>query len=99
MGHWYLIVSIDFHEYAMISMMVLSQGYALDFVSFDVRKPLPRDELPEMGVPSKLGWCVNAWNGVKEFLEGMCRREGKSGDGFVLAIKIYRWNQMHIGSV
>jgi len=28
-GHWYLIVSIDFHEHAMTGMMVLRQVYAL----------------------------------------------------------------------
>lgn len=39
MGHGYPIVSIDFHEHAMTSMMILSQGCALVFVSFYVRKP------------------------------------------------------------
>jgi len=29
MGHWYPIVSIDFHEHAMSGMMVLRQLYAL----------------------------------------------------------------------
>ena len=31
-------MSIDFHELAMTGMMVLRQGYALDFLSSDVRK-------------------------------------------------------------
>ena len=30
--------------------------------------------------------------------EGLCSREGKVIDGFVLVISIIRWNQMHIGS-
>ncbi|MCY6488315.1 hypothetical protein, partial [Actinobacillus pleuropneumoniae] len=38
-GHWYPIVSIDFHENAMIGMMVLRHGYALVFVSSNARKP------------------------------------------------------------
>jgi len=37
-GHWYPIVSIDFHEHAMPSIMVLRQGYALVFGPFDARK-------------------------------------------------------------
>ena len=38
-GHWYPIVSIDFHEHAMTGMMVLRQGYALVFGSFYARDP------------------------------------------------------------
>jgi len=37
-GHWYPIVSINFHEHAMNTMMVLRQGYALVFGPFDARK-------------------------------------------------------------
>jgi len=37
-GHWYPIVSIDFHDHVMTSMMIFRQGYALVFVSFDARK-------------------------------------------------------------
>ena len=33
-GHWYPIVSIDFHEHVMNYMMVLRQRYALFFVSY-----------------------------------------------------------------
>jgi len=38
-GDWCPIVSIDCQEHAMTGMMVLRQGYALVFVSSDVRKP------------------------------------------------------------
>ena len=60
---------------------------------------MPRDGLPGMGVPTKLGRCVTAWKGVTGFPEGLCSREGKVGDILVLVINIVRWNQMHIGSV
>ena len=36
---------------------------------------------------------------VTGFPEGLCKREGKVIDGFVLVISIARWNQMHMGSV
>ena len=49
MGHWYPIVSIDFHERAMTGMMVLRHGYALVFVSFDVRKPCKWMNCPGWG--------------------------------------------------
>ena len=39
LGHWYLIVFIDFHEHDMNSMMVLWQGYALVVSTSDARKP------------------------------------------------------------
>lgn len=55
MGHWYQIVSIDYHEHVMTGRMVLRQRYALVFVSSDARKPLPRDGLPKMGVLAELG--------------------------------------------
>jgi len=38
-GHWYLLVSIDFHEHAMTNMMVLRQVYALVFLFSNSRKP------------------------------------------------------------
>jgi len=49
MGHWYPIVSIDFHQHAMTNMMVLMQGYALDFVSFGARKPCQGIDYPRWG--------------------------------------------------
>jgi len=52
-----------------------------------------------MGVPTKLGRCVIAQKVVTGFPEGLCKREGKVIDGFVLVISIARWNQMHMGSV
>lgn len=36
---------------------------------------------------------------MTRFPKGLCSREGKVGDGFVLVSSISRWNQMHIGSV
>jgi len=56
------------------------------------------DELPRMGIPVELGRCVIAWKWVTGFPEGLCSREGKFKDGFVLVISIAIWNQMHIGS-
>jgi len=38
LGNWYPIVSINFYDHAMTSMMVLRQGYAFIFVSSDVTK-------------------------------------------------------------
>jgi len=38
-GHWYPIVSINFHEQAMTNMMVLRKGYTLVFGPSNVRKP------------------------------------------------------------
>ena len=55
--------------------------------------------MPWMGVLRELGRCVTAWKGVIEFPEGLCSREGKVGDGFVLVISIAIWNDMHVGSV
>ena len=46
MGHWYPIVSIDFHEHAMTDMMVLRQVYTLVFISSDVMKPYQGMECP-----------------------------------------------------
>jgi len=37
--------------------------------------------------------------GVTRLPKGLCRREGKAVDIFVLVISIAKWNQMHIGSV
>jgi len=97
-GHWYTIVSIDFHEHAMTDMMVLRQVYALVV------------DLPMRGSLSK-GWITrdrgywgtwkvsNCTEGVTRLCEGLCSREGNSRDGFFLVISITRWNQMHIGSV
>ena len=48
-GHWYPIMSIDFHEHAMTSMMVLRQGYALVFVSSDARKTCQGMDCPGWG--------------------------------------------------
>lgn len=45
-----------------------------------------------MGVPAKLGRLVTAQKGLTRFLEGLCSREGKDRDGFVLVISIARWN-------
>ena len=60
---------------------------------------MSRDGLPEMGVPAELGRCVTAWKGVAKFPEGLCSREGKVEDIFVLVISIAKWNQMHNGSL
>lgn len=38
MGHWYLVVSMNFHEHSRNLIMVLRKGYSLDFVPSDVRK-------------------------------------------------------------
>ena len=53
-GHWYSIVSIDLHEHDMTDMMVLRQGYALVFVSFDVRKPCQEMACPRWGCQRNL---------------------------------------------
>lgn len=70
----------------------------------DARKPCRgrghlRDCVAEKGMPAELGRCLTAQKGVTKLPEGLCSREGKVGDGFVLVISIVRWNQMHIGSV
>ena len=78
-GHWYPIVSIDFHEHAMTDMMVFRQGYALVFGTSDARKPCQGMDFPGMGVLVEPGRCVIAQKGVTGFLEGLCRREGKVG--------------------
>jgi len=36
---------------------------------------------------------------VTRFIEGLCRKEGRDEDIFVLVIRISIWNQMHIGSM
>jgi len=36
--HWYPIMSIDFHEHAMVGMIILRQVYSLIFGPFNVRK-------------------------------------------------------------
>ena len=36
--------------------------------------------------------------GGDQISQGLCKREGKVTDVFVLVISIARWNQMHIGS-
>ena len=66
--------------------------------------------LPMHGILSK-GWTAEdggasgTWKvsrctkGVKTLLEGLCSKEGKVGDGFVLVIRISIWNHMHFGSV
>jgi len=46
----------------------------------------------------KLGRC-DAREGVTRLPEGLCSREGKVKDIFVLVISISRSNQIHIGSV
>jgi len=67
-------------------------------------------DLPMQRIITK-GWitqdrgCQGTWKvsdcteGVTEFPKGLCRREGKVRDIFVLVIRISRWNHMHIGSV
>ena len=69
--HWYPIVSIDFHDHAMVVMMVLRQGYALVFVSSDARKHFQGMDFP-MGVPTELGRCVDAHKGVTRVLCTCC---------------------------
>lgn len=49
-------------------------------------------------MPTELGRCVTARKGVTGLLEGLCSKEGKIRDEFVLVISIARWNQMHIRS-
>ena len=96
-GHWYPIMSIDFHEHAMTSMMVLRQVYALGFLSSDARKPCQGMDYPRWGCQ---------WNLEGEWLhgrgdqipEGLCSKEGKVTYGFVLVISISIRNQMHIES-
>lgn len=56
---------------------------------------MPRDGILKMGMPAKLGRCVTTWNEVTEFPKGLCSREGKVGDIFVLVISIAIWNQIH----
>ena len=58
-GHWYPIVSIDFHEHVMTSMMVLREGYTLVFGPFNARKPYQgmdctRDWVVKKGIPGNL---------------------------------------------
>jgi len=64
-GHRYPIVSIDFHKYAMTSMMIFRQGYALVFGPSNARKPCQgrghsRDCVAEKGMPVELGRHVTA---------------------------------------
>jgi len=54
MGHWNLIVSIDFHEHAMTSMIFLRYGYSLVFVSSKVRKPFQGMDYPRWGCQRNL---------------------------------------------
>ena len=51
-----------------------------------------RDCVAKKGMSAKLGRCVTTQKGVTGFPEGLCSREGKVGDGFVLVINISRWN-------
>jgi len=41
-----------------------------------------------MRVPTELGRCVTTWRGVTGFPEGLCSREGKVVNGFVLVITL-----------
>ena len=87
MGHWYLFVFIDFHEHAMINMMVLREQYALVFGPFDVRKPFqgrghPRVYIAKKGLFAELGRCVIAWKGATRLPEGLCYKEGNIENGF-----------------
>ena len=54
MGHWYPIMSIDFHEHAMIGMMC-EVVICVGFYIFRCEESLLRDGLPRMGVPVELG--------------------------------------------
>ena len=54
-GHWYPIVFIDCHENAMNGMMVEAGICLVFFYIFRCEEAFPRDRLPEMGVPTKLG--------------------------------------------
>lgn len=69
MGHWYPIVSIDFHEHSMMGMMIVRKGYALVFGPFDAKKPFQvrgrlRDYVAEKGMPLELVSCMTTWKGV-----------------------------------
>ena len=69
MGHWYPIVSSDFHEHSMMGMMVLRKGYALGFGPFDAKKPFqersrPRDCVAKKRMALELGSCMTTWKGV-----------------------------------
>ena len=55
-----------------------------------------RDSVVGKGIPTELARSFTTWKGVTIFPKGLCRREGKVEDGFVLVISISRWNQMHI---
>ncbi len=70
----------------------------LGFCIFRCEEAFPRDGLTGMGVLAEVGRWVTAQKWLIGLLEGLCSREGKSGDGFLLVIRITRWNQMHIGS-
>jgi len=103
-GHWYPIVSIYFYENAMTTMMVLSQGYALVFGNFDVRKSFQgldrlRDCVVEKGMPTKLWRQVTARKRWPNFPRDCVEEKGRTRNEFVLVINISRWNLKHTGSV
>ena len=103
-GHRYPIVSIDFHEHCMRSMMVLKQLYALVIWPSDARKPCQgksrsRDYVGENGVPAELRSVSLHWRGWSNSLGDYVEEKGRLRNGFVLVIGIARWNQMYIGSV
>lgn len=82
----------------MTSMMVLRQVYTL-VVDLTMRESLDKDRLPGIGDDGEHGRWVTARKGVTSFPEGLCNREGKSSDIFVLIMRISRWNQIHTGSL
>ena len=69
------------------------------FFTFQCEEALPRNGSPGIREVGELGRCVTTRKGVTVFLEGLCSREGKTEDGFVLFISIAIWNQIHIESV
>ena len=58
-----------------------------------------RDGSSRIGDASETWKVSDCIEGVTGLPEGLCNREGKVGDIFVLVTSISRWNQMHIGSL
>ena len=85
------------HEIHQNGMVTVENGWKIYGLSkFPLAKNKTKIEgqhgLSEMGVPAELGRWVTAWKGMTKLPEGLCSREGKVGDIFVLFISISRWN-------
>ena len=69
-----------------------------------MRKPCqgsgrPRDCVEKKGMLAELGRYLTTQFGVTRFPKGLCSREEKFRNGFVLVISITKWNHMHIGNM